>query len=317
MPIRPTLTLALLGLIAAPALAREFVLVADSDVIGEVEVTRSVFEDTYFEIGRKYNVGLEELQWANPGVDYVIPGEGTEIVIPSRFVLPDAPRRGIVVNVPEYRIYYYPDGDSGRVFTFPISIGKEGWTTPYGATTVVRKTHLPIWYPPASVRAEHEAAGDPLPAVVPPGPDNPLGEHALYLGFASYLIHGTNQPRGLGMRASHGCIRMYPEDVALLFSMVEPGTPVRIVNQPYKLGWGEGGLYIEAHPPLAEETEQWTLSELARIYVGATTERRAELLWDEAEAVLAAARGIPAFVSVEGTITLADLDEDEDAGERP
>jgi L,D-transpeptidase ErfK/SrfK len=308
-------TLALALLVTGQAPGREFELVPDSDLIGEVEVIRTVYEDTFFDIGRKYNVGLEDLRRANPGVHYVVPGEGTEVIIPSRYVLPDASRRGIVVNVPELRIYYFPDGDNGRVFTFPISIGKEGWGTPYGLTTVVRKTHLPIWYPPASVRAEHEAAGDPLPAIVPPGPDNPLGEHALYLGFASYLIHGTNDPRGLGMRASHGCIRMFPEDVELLFSMVQPGTRVTIVNQPYKLGWGEGGLYIEAHPPLVEESEQWTLSELARIYVGATTERRADLLWDEAEAALVAGRGIPQFVSVEGTISLVELDEDSAVGE--
>ncbi len=227
-----TLLFALLSLAAGQATAREFVLSADSDVIGEVEVIRIQDEKTFFEIMRRYDVGIEELERANPEADYLRLIPGMELVIPSRYVLPDAPRNGIVVNVPEYRIYYYPDGDSGRVLTFPISIGKEGWTTPYGRTTVVSKRHLPSWYPPASVRAEHEAAGDPLPAVVPPGPDNPLGEHALYLGFASYLIHGTNQPNGLGMRASHGCIRMFPEDVETLFGMVAPGTRVTIVNQP-------------------------------------------------------------------------------------
>lgn len=309
------LLLALPGLAAGQAMAAEFVLLPDSDVIGAVEVIRIVDERTFMDVTRKYNVGLEDLERANPEADYARLIAGTDLVIPSRYVLPDAPREGIVVNVPEYRIYYYPDGESGRVLTFPISIGKEGWTTPYGRTTVVSKTHLPTWYPPASVRAEHEAAGDPLPAIVPPGPDNPLGEHALYLGFASYLIHGTNRPTGLGMRASHGCIRMFPEDVELLFRMVEPGTRVTIVNQPYKLGWGEGGLYIEAHPPLAEESEDWTLSELARIYVAATTERRAEFLWDEAEAALVEGRGIPEFVSVEGTITLADLDVEDAVGE--
>lgn len=308
-----TLALALLGLVAWQAAAREFALAPDSDVIGEVEVIRITDEKTFFDITRRFDVGLEELELANPEADYLRLIPGTELVIPSRYVLPDAPRNGIVINVPEYRLYYYPDGASGRVLTFPISIGKEGWTTPYGRTTVVRKKHLPIWYPPESVRAEHEAAGDPLPAAVPPGPDNPLGEHAIYLGFASYLIHGTNQPAGLGMRASHGCIRMFPEDVELLFSMAGIGTPVTIVNQPYKLGWGEGGLYIEAHPPLVEESEQWTITELTRLYVAATTERSVQVRWDQAEAVMAAGNGIPEFVSVEGTITLAVLD-DEDAG---
>jgi L,D-transpeptidase ErfK/SrfK len=304
--------LTVLGLVAGQGMARDFPLVAGIDVIGDVEIIHTVYEDTFFDIARKYNVGLEDLRRANPGVDYVIPGEGTELIIPSRYVLPDAPRSGIVVNVPEFRLYYFPDGESGRVMTFPISIGREGWTTPYGTTSVVRKTHLPTWYPPASVRAEHAAMGDPLPAVVPPGPDNPLGKHAIYLGIAGYLIHGTNQPRGLGMRASHGCIRMYPEDVETLFSMVAPGTRVTIVNQPYKLGWGEGGLYMEAHPPLVEESEQWTITELTRLYVAATTEaRRVQLSWDQAETVMAVGAGIPEFVSVEGTITLADLGGDE------
>src|SRR5262245_55568400 len=188
MQRRSMLALALLGLFAGRLMAREFVIVPGSDVIGEIEVTHSSYEDTFMDIARRYNVGLEDLKRANPGVDYLLPGEGTEIVIPSRYVLPDAPRRGIVVNVPELRLYYCPEENGDRVLTFPISIGKEGWGTPYGSTTVVRKRHLPIWYPPESVRAEHAAAGDPLPAAVPPGPDNPLGEHALYLGFASYLI---------------------------------------------------------------------------------------------------------------------------------
>jgi L,D-transpeptidase ErfK/SrfK len=189
-------------------------------------------------------------------------------------------------------------------------VGREGWTTPYGRTTVVRKTHLPTWYPPASVRAEHAARGDILPAVVPPGPDNPLGKHALYLGFASYLIHGTNEPRGLGMRSSHGCIRMQPEDIEALFSQVNVGTEVVIVNQPYKFGWGAGGLYLEADPPLVEESEQWSATELTRRFVAVTGERRVQVRWDQAETVMTAGRGIPEFVSVEGTITLADLGDE-------
>jgi L,D-transpeptidase ErfK/SrfK len=293
--------------------AREFLLDPDSDVIGEVEVITAAFEDTFFSLARRYNVGVDDLRRANPGVDYLVPGEGTELVIPTRFVLPDAPRRGIVLNIPEYRLYYFPDDGSNRVITHPIGTGREGWTTPYGRTTVVRKQHLPTWTPPQSVRDEHAARGDILPPVVPPGPDNPLGEHALYLGFASYLIHGTNKPAGVGMRVSHGCIRMFPEDIESLFGMIEPGTPVTVVNQPYKLGWGEGGLYMEAHPPLVEESEQWTATELTRLYVAATGEdRRVDVRWNDAEAVMHEGSGVPQFVSVEGTITVAEvLDEPE------
>jgi L,D-transpeptidase ErfK/SrfK len=296
-------------LLASQAGAREFVLDPGSDIVGEVEVISAKYEDTFVDLARRYDVGYEDLRRANPDVDPWLPGEGTEIVIPTQFVLPDAPRRGIVLNIPEYRLYYFPE-DGGRVITHPISIGREGWNTPYGSTTVVRKTHLPTWYPPESVREEHAAAGDPLPAVVPPGPDNPLGEHAIYLGIPGYLIHGTNKPRGLGMRVSHGCVRMFPEDVESLFSMVNPGIPVTLVNQPYKLGWGAGGLYMEAHPPLTEESEQWTTTELTRLYVAATQERRVQVRWRDAEAVMAAGRGLPEFVSVEGTITVADLSDD-------
>ncbi|HUF73131.1 MAG TPA: L,D-transpeptidase family protein [Gammaproteobacteria bacterium] len=297
--------------VATTVEAREFVLDPDSDVIGEVEVITAAYEDTFFGLARRYNVGVDDLRRANPGVDYLVPGEGTEIVIPTRYVLPDAPRRGIVLNIPEYRLYYFPDDGSNRVITHPIGTGREGWTTPYGQTTVVGKQHLPTWTPPQSVREEHAARGDILPPVVRPGPDNPLGEHALYLGFASYLIHGTNKPAGVGMRVSHGCIRMFPEDIEALFGMVEPGTPVTIVNQPYKLGWGEGGLYMEAHPPLVEESEQWTATELTRLYVAATREeRRVDVRWSEAEAVMHEGRGIPRFVSVEGTITVAEVLEE-------
>ena len=306
---------AVLALLSHLADAREYLLEPDSDMVGEIQVIRTVDSDTFVDLARQYDVGYEDLIRANPGVDPWLPGEGTELVIPSRYVLPDAPRRGIVLNVPELRLYYFPDEDGMRVITHPISIGREGWSTPYGRTTVVRKKHLPSWTPPESVREEHAALGDFLPTVVPPGPDNPLGEHALYLGIPGYLIHGTNEPRGLGMRVSHGCIRMFPEDIESLFKAVEPGTSVTIVNQPYKLGWGRDGLYLEAHPPLVEESEQWTATELTRIFVAATEKRRAEVRWDQAESVMAASSGIPEFVSIAGTITVAEIADDSAVGE--
>lgn len=300
---------------ATGAAAREYALTPGSEVIGEVEIIRAVYEDTFVRLARRYDVGFDELITANPDVDPWLPGEGTEIIIPTRYVLPDAPRRGIVINIPEYRLYYFPEDDPSRVITHPIGTGREGWGTPYGTTSVVSKRHLPTWTPPESVRAEHAERGDPLPAVVPPGPDNPLGEHALYLGFASYLIHGTNDPRGVGMRVSHGCIRMFPEDIESLFNVVEPGLPVTIVNQPYKLGWGEGGLFLEAHPPLEEEGEFWTPTELSRLYVAATEERNVQFRWDQAEVVMNAGSGMPEFVSVEGTITVAELTDEPLVGE--
>jgi L,D-transpeptidase ErfK/SrfK len=305
--------LILVSIHAAAAGAREYPLDAASDLVGGVEVIEARFEDTFFEYARRFNVGFDELRHANPDVDPLLPGEGTPIVIPTQYVLPDAPRSGIVINIPEYRLYYFPPDRPDIVITHPIGIGREGRFTPYGQTTVVGKRHLPTWTPPASVREEHAARGDILPAVVPPGPDNPLGEYALYLGFAGYLIHGTNAPAGLGMRVSAGCIRMFPADIESLFGMAETGTPVTIVNQPYKLGWGERGLYLEAHRPLVEETEEWTQTELTKRYVAATDVRRVQMRWRDAEAVMTSGQGIPEFVSVEGTITVADLG-DESAG---
>lgn len=316
MKFKLIITSLLLTLVAPVTSAREYALTPGSDIIGEVEVIQAVYEDTFVGLARRYDVGYEELVSANPGIDPWLPGEGTEIVIPTRYVLPDAPRQGIVINIPEYRIYYFPDGDTSRVITHPIGTGRQDWGTPYGRTSVVRKKHLPTWTPPQSVHEEHAARGDPLPTVVPPGPDNPLGEHALYLGFAGYLIHGTNDSRGVGMRVSHGCIRMFPEDIESLFQVVEPGVPVTIVNQPYKLGWGEGGLFLEAHAPLVEESEEWTATELTRLFVAATDERSVQVRWDQSEAVMAEGSGMPEFVSVEGTITVAELlTEDSSVGE--
>lgn len=301
------------GLVCGLAEAREYRIEPGSDIVGEVQVVTATYEDTFIKLARRFNVGPEELERANPGVDAWLPGEGTEIVIPTQYVLPDAPRCGLVLNVPEYRLYYFPDCDGDRVITHPIGIGREGWNTPYGSTEVTRKRHLPTWYPPESVREEHAANGDPLPDVVPPGPDNPLGEHAIYLGMPGYLIHGTNKPRGVGRRVSHGCVRMFPEDVASLFELVEPGIPVTIVNQPYKLGWHGDGLFIEAHPPLTEESAQWTATELTRLYVAQTEVRTVDMRWRDAEAVMAEGHGMPEFVSVEGTVTLASLLEEDPA----
>ncbi len=288
-------------LLIVPARGAEYVLSADSDVIGEVKVIQAVHEDTFVRLARRYNVGYEELRQANPDVDPWLPGEGTEIVIPTRFVLPRAERTGIVINVPELRLYFFPDGESGRVYTHPISIGRMDWATPLGRTSVVAKAEQPSWYPPQSIRDEHAARNDPLPRVVPPGPDNPLGDYALRLGIPGYLIHGTNKPAGLGMRVTHGCIRMFPEDIEALFQQVPTGMRVTLVNQPYKLGWGEDGLYLEAHVPLTEELEtgEWSATELTRLFVAATREKRADVSWDAAEEVMSLGLGVPAFVSRE------------------
>lgn len=217
--------------------------------------TSARHEDTLLDIARNFNMGQIEILLLNQDVDRWLPGQGTRVRLSNLRLLPDTPRQGLTLNLPEYRMYYFPgaeEGGKGIVKTFPHSIGRVNWRTPLGRTTIVRKTENPVWIPPASIRAEHAADGDILPDIVPAGPDNPLGLFALYLGTPGYLIHGTNKPFGVGMRVSHGCIRMYPEDIEALYPEIKIGTPVYIVNQPVKVGWHQDTLYIEVHPTLAE-----------------------------------------------------------------
>ncbi|MDJ0928145.1 MAG: L,D-transpeptidase family protein [Gammaproteobacteria bacterium] len=243
-----------------PLPTNQFVLANGDDVVGAIQIVNATHHDTFVEIARNYGLGFDEIKDANPDVDPWLPGEGTPIVLPTRYVLPEAPRQGIVLNVATKRLFYYPpriDGEPQTVETYPIGIGRDGWATPTGETTVTSKGRDPVWYVPASIRREHAEAGDPLPPQVPPGPDNPLGSHVIVLGLPGYLIHGTNKPAGVGMRVSHGCVRLFPEDIEHLFEQIPIGTEVRIVNQPFLLGWQAGDLLLEAHPPLVEDERDW------------------------------------------------------------
>ena len=214
-----------------------------ADLVGQMGSHVTVFEDNLLDVARANDLGFVEIRAANPGLDPWLPGANVRIVLPTAHLLPDAPREGIVINLPEMRLYYFPDsGDAPE--TYPIGIGREGWTTPTGSSRIVRKAAGPSWYPPESIRAERPE----LPAVVAPGEDNPLGSHALYLDWPAYLIHGTNRPWGIGRRVSSGCIRMYPEDIVTLFEKIPVGTPVTVVDQPIKMGWVDGELFVEAHP---------------------------------------------------------------------
>jgi len=303
------------------------------DVVGAITTVPARAEDTLLDIARRHGLGYEDIVRANPNVDTWLPGEGTEVVLPTRFVLPPGPRRGIILNLAEYRLYYFPeprDGERGVVMTYPMSIGRMDWETPLGKTTVIQKVTDPAWYPPASIREEHAANGDPLPRIVPAGPKNPLGKHAMRLGLPGYLIHGTNRPAGVGMRVTHGCVRMFPEDIAFLFNQVAVNMPVRIINEPVKLGWDGDMLVMEAHrvldvaPPLPEENPESVRSQgellqvgdnesveveniipeaprdrmtyLTEQYVGVTANRAGQLDWELAEGLLDAANGIPAPV---------------------
>lgn len=216
------------------------------DVIGELRTYRTKREDTLMDIARANNLGFVELVAANPGVDPWIPGDGAEILLPTAHILPAGPRDGLLLNLVDMRLYYFPSGQA--IESFAIGTGQEAWNTPRGQTRVVRKAANPTWYVPASIRKEKPE----LPAVVPPGPDNPLGLFALYLGWHSYLIHGTNKPDGVGRRVSHGCVRMYPEGIASLFPRVAIGTRVTVVAQAAKVGRRAGELLIEVHPSLKQ-----------------------------------------------------------------
>ena len=250
------------GMFLVPQLlADSFILPpADVDLVGALEYTQVQPGEDLLDIARRYDIGQNEILLVNAKLDRWLPKPGAKVIIPSRFILPDAPRQGIVLNIPEMRMYYYPDprrGEPRKVITHPVSIGRMDWTTPLGTTRVVAKVKNPSWRPPASIKQEHAAEGDPLPDVVPPGPDNPLGRYAMRLGIPGYLIHSTNKPYGIGMRVTHGCVRMYPEDIERLFPEIKVGTPVTLVNQPIKVGWFAGELFIEVHPPLEEESKPY------------------------------------------------------------
>lgn len=219
----------------------------DLPYIGEAQIYKAQYEDTLVHVARDYNLGYVEIRAANPDVDPWIPGKGVELILPLRHILPDAPQDGIVINLPEMRLYtFLKEGE--EPLSFPIGVGREGLDTPTGQTKVTWKKEGPSWRPTARMRKEDSA----LPEVMGPGPTNPLGTHALYLGWPQYAIHGTDKPFGIGRRVSSGCIRMYPENIVKLFKMVPKGTKVRVVDQPLKLAWIDDQLYLEAHPDMEQ-----------------------------------------------------------------
>jgi L,D-transpeptidase ErfK/SrfK len=279
----------------------------DDSVVGEDQTVETVYEDTLYDLAAKFSLGSEELIRVNPGIDPWLPGAGKTLTVPGRHILPPGPREGIVVNLPEHRLYYYPKpakrGDPIEVITYPVSIGKMDWHSPLGLTHVIQKQKDPTWFPTDSVRKEHEANGDPLPARVPPGPDNPLGRYAMRLavGNGTYLIHGTNNPRAVGLPVTHGCIRMYPDDVAALFPLVPVGTPVRLINEPVKVAWVDGELLLEAHPPVDAQGQSFepNLDQFSQMLQAAVGDTTVAIHWDYAREVLQKSDGVIATVGLE------------------
>ena len=220
-------------------------------------VTITVEQDqTLLDVARRFNLGQTEIVTLNPNLDRWLIKKGTVVRLPNRRILPDTPHEGITLNIAEYRMYYYPADQPGTVRSYAHGVGRQDWKTPLGKTSVAKKVKDPAWHPPESIRREHAANGDPLPEIVPPGPNNPLGAYALYLNLpGDYRIHGTDVDKifGIGMQITHGCVRMYPEDIEALYHSVPIGTPVYIVKQPVKVGWLNNTLYVEAHPDLEGE----------------------------------------------------------------
>jgi len=273
------------------------------DIIGEVVTVRVAdYKDTINTYAEAYGLGFRQLVAANPGINPWVPGEGAELVLPLEFILPPGERKGIVINLAELRMYYYqPDGRTVR--TYPIGIGREGWDTPLVSATVLSTLKDPTWVPPASIRADYAKSGRTLPAVVPPGPDNPMGPWAIQLSARGYYIHGTNKDIGIGMRVSAGCIRMYNPDVEEFARIVTRGTPVRIINSPVKVGWKAGGLYVEVHEALEEQREYHVPEadvadaiHLAKRFAPVPV----DISWVEAKSAAVRRSGMPVRVSVEG-----------------
>ena len=274
------------------------------DVVGYVQKTIIGKHDTLSDIARRFDVGYDEVVLANPGVDPWLPGVGREVVVPTEFVLPTAPHAGVVINLAAMRIYYFPPHKRHEpqvVYTHPIGIGRIGWKTPEGTTRIIARQKDPVWIVPKSIRAEHAKDGDILPPVVPAGPDNPLGQYLFRLGWPGYLIHGTNKPYGVGMRVSHGCMHLYPEDIKAFFSLIPVGTKVTVVNQPYVFGWYRGTLYLQAYAVLKDDARDWSKSRkqlLERLVLHRALRRKitvheGEINWPRVVALARAPRDVP------------------------
>lgn len=231
-------------LLISSVAAGVFTCAEDGTVIGSVRTYKTRGGESLIELARRFGLGYNEITEANPKLDPFVPGDNIAITVPTAWVLPDlSSYDGLVINLSEMRIYYFYVKKKSSVITFPIGIGSEGKETPEGTFRIVEKIVNPSWYVPESILKEKPE----LPKVVPPGPDNPLGSHAMRLSERSILIHGTNRPYAVGRKASHGCIRMYPEDIPKLFEMVPQKAKVTIVRQPVKVGRVNDRVYIEIH----------------------------------------------------------------------
>lgn len=273
----------------------EFELSEGENIVGALAAIDTRENDALPDIARHFGLGYNDISIANSTVSPWTPKPGSRILLPLQFILPNTPHKGIALNLANMRLFYYPKKQSDKVYTYPVGIGRQGWNTPMGLTSIVAKDANPSWHVPASIHREHAEKGDSLPNVVGAGPDNPLGLYAMRLGIPSYLIHGTNKPYGIGMQISHGCVQLYPEDIEVLFKKAAIGTQVRIIHQPYLTAWQEDMLYLEAHEPLPKwakdkaKLKKKIVKQLHEI----SSEKSVAVDWDKVERILQRSDGIP------------------------
>jgi len=270
-----------------------------NDIIGLNTFYTTKHEDTLIEIARIHGISFADILSVNGDMDPWIPGKDNKLLIPKQHILPFGKREGIIINIGDLRLYYFQGNNI--IKTFPIGIGRSGWETPLGNAIIIDKKENPIWIPPESVREE-----DPeLPKVVAAGPDNPLGTRAIYLSMPSYLLHGTNKPYGVGMKVSHGCIRLYPEHIEELYNLVKINTKVNIIDQPVKSGWLNDELFIEVHklPKYVRENSKSSENNQNLLPLAYEITQKAaglEILkvdWDKVKIAVKEAKGIPVRIS--------------------
>ena len=292
--------------LAMSSRAAVFTLPPDgSSLIGQDQAIQTQASDTLLDLARKFSVGYFEIQEANPKVDMWLPGQGTNLTIPGRFIVPPVDHKGIVINLPQHRMFYFPKGgrhDQPIVITYPVSPGEGDFPTPVGVTRIIRKVPHPVWIPTAHILKAHQEAGDPIPKIWKAGPDNPMGEWALEttLSRGEIYIHGTNNPMAIGMSVTHGCVRLYPEDIAALYPIVRVGTPVTIVNEPVLASLADGDLYLEVHPPTNSQAPAAPdFDQISQIIDTAIGKNVVAIDWDKVRQVAAQANGIPQLIGVE------------------
>lgn len=292
-------------------------------LVGEDLHIKAEASDTLLGIAHQYSVGYWEIQEANPHVDMWLPGQGTPIVIPGRYIIPPGLRSGIVINLPQHRLFYFPrrrPHDLQIVITYPVSPGEGGWPTPVGVTRIIRKVPHPVWIPTAAILRQHAAEGDPIPRVWPAGPDNPMGEWALETGLDRGLIylHGTNNPLAIGMAVTHGCVRLYPEDIAALYRMIHVGTSVQIINEPVLAALADGKLYLEVHPSngSGDVPVMPDYGRISQVIDRAIGDKRVAIDWDHVREAARTATGIPQLVGVQAYYELLPVRPVSAQGER-